>query len=52
MNEDIKLSIKIENNNPIELNQLTLSLNALACQYDIFLKKSKEFDYAKSQRKL
>lgn len=27
------LSIKVENKRPIELNQLTLSLNALACQY-------------------
>ncbi len=46
------LSIKIENQNSIELNQLTLSLNALACQYDSFLRKSPDFDYHKSQRKL
>jgi hypothetical protein len=46
------LSIKIDNNNPIELNQLTLSLNALACQYDSFLRKSENFDFQKSERKL
>ncbi len=46
------LSIKINNKNSIELNQLTLSLNALACQYDSFLRKSEEFDYDKPQRKL
>jgi hypothetical protein len=52
MSNDVKLSIKIENSNPIELNQLTLSLNALARQYDSFLRKSDEFDYHKTERKL
>ena len=52
MTEQIKLSIKIDNKNPIELNQLTLSLNALASQYDSFLKKSSEFDYKRHERKL
>lgn len=52
MNSLIKLSIKIENKKPIELNQLTLSLNALACQYDSFLRKSNDFDYHKLERKL
>lgn len=51
MNRQIKLSIKLENKNPIELNQLILSLNAIASQYDSFLRKSKVFDYHKSQRK-
>lgn len=50
--DPIRLSIKIDNKNPLELNQLTVSLNALACQYDSFLRKSKTFDYHKSQRKL
>lgn len=50
--DPIRLTIKIDNQNPLELNQLTISLNALACQYDSFLRKSKEFDYHKSQRKL
>lgn len=51
MNNQI-LSIKIENKDCIELNQLTLSLNAISCQYDSFLRKSDKFDYNKSQRKL
>lgn len=50
--QNLKLSIKIENNNPIELNQLTISLNALARQYDSFLRKSEEFEYCKSDRRL
>lgn len=50
--QQLKLSIKIENNKPVELNQLTLSLNALARQYDSFLRKSDKFDYHKTDRKL
>lgn len=44
MSKEYKLSIKIDNNKPIELNQLTMSLNALSNQYDS-LKKSDNFDY-------
>lgn len=52
MSNQYKLSIKIDNKTPIELNQLTASLNALANQYDSFLKKSNDFDYKKHERKL
>lgn len=52
MANQIKLSIKIENKKPVELNQLAISLNSLSCQYDSFLKKSQDFDYHKSERKL
>ncbi len=48
----MRLTIKFSNNEPIELNQLTASLNALGNQYDNFLKKSDKFDYDKKQRKL
>jgi len=49
---EVKLSLKIENKSPVELNQLTLSLNALALQYDSFLRKSDNFNYPKNERKL
>ena len=52
MNNQKILSIKINNKNPVELNQLTISLNALANQYDNFLKKNQDFNYAKAHRKL
>jgi hypothetical protein len=45
------LSVKIENKNQIELNQLASSLNALSAQYDSFLRKSNT-DYTKNDRKL
>ena len=47
--EEVILSIKIENKKPVELNQLTVSLNALSRQYDSFLKRS---NCTKSDRKL
>lgn len=47
----IKLSIKIDNSDPIELNGLTNSLNAFAKEYDDYCKK--EFDdLTKNDRKL
>jgi hypothetical protein len=49
---EVKLTIKLNNKQPIELNQLTASLNALGNQYDNFLKRSDFFDYNKNQRKL
>jgi hypothetical protein len=44
------LSLKINNKNPLELNELTNSLNALAKEYDYFVKN--EFGYTKIDRKL
>lgn len=37
LDDAYKLSIKINNNNPVELNRLTTSLNALSQQYNDFL---------------
>jgi hypothetical protein len=48
---EIKFTLKIENKHPIELNRLTLSLNALAKQYDSYIKKD-NYDYSKNERKL
>jgi len=47
---ELKLSIKINNKQPIELNQLTSSLNALANEYDLYCKN--ELNYTKNERKL
>lgn len=44
------LSLRINNKNPLELNELTNSLNALAKEYDFFVKN--EFGYTKTDRKL
>jgi hypothetical protein len=44
------LSLKINNKNPLELNELTNALNALAKEYDYFVKN--EFGYTKIDRKL
>lgn len=44
------LSLKINNKNPLELNELTNALNALAKEYDLFVKN--EFGYTKTDRKL
>lgn len=44
------LSLRINNKNPLELNELTNSLNALAKEYDYFIKN--EFGYTKTDRKL
>ena len=46
---DIRLSIKIENSKPFELNQLTSSLNSLAKEFDVFCK---DHNIKKSDRKL
>jgi len=52
IDNEVKLAIKLNNNQPVELNQLTAALNALGNQYDAFLKRSESFDYNKNQRKL
>jgi len=52
IDNEVKLTIKLNNNQPVELNQLTASLNALGNQYDTFFKRSDSFDYNKNQRKL
>jgi|LakMenEpi03Aug12_release.lakeMendotaPanAssembly.Ray.scaffolds.fasta_scaffold194870_2 hypothetical protein len=52
IDNEVKLTIKLNNNQPVELNQLTAALNALGNQYDAFLKRSESFDYNKNQRKL
>jgi hypothetical protein len=46
----IKLSIKINNKKPIELNELTSSLNALAREYDLYC--NTELNLPKEERKL
>jgi hypothetical protein len=46
------LTVKIENNNPVELNQLAMSLSALGLQYDSFLRKYDNCNYTKTDRKL
>ena len=46
----IRLSIKINNKQPIELNELTNSLNALAREYDLYCKN--ELKLAKNDRRL
>ena len=48
--EKVELSIKISNKKPIELNELTNSLNAFSREYDLFCKDS--LGYEKNQRKL
>lgn len=45
-----KLLIKINNKKPMELNELTNSLNALVKEYDSYCKDN--FDITKSERKL
>lgn len=50
MTSEIKLSIKICNERPVELNQLTISLNALAKEYDLFC--NKQLNLAKNERRL
>ena len=50
MTSEIKLSIKICNVKPVELNQLTSSLNALAKEYDLFC--NKQLSLAKNERRL
>jgi hypothetical protein len=52
MQENYILSIKIENNNPVELNQLSISLNALGVQYDSFLRKFESCNYTNKESKL
>lgn len=47
---DYILALKFDNKNPVELNSLTNSLNALAKEYDTFTRS--EFGYAKTNRKL
>ena len=44
------LALKFDNKNPVELNSLTNSLNALAKEYDAFTRN--EFGYTKNNRKL
>lgn len=44
------LSIKINNKNPLELNKLTSSLNAIGRQYNSFIRKNKSFQYSKTER--
>jgi hypothetical protein len=51
MDNSIKLNLKIENKKPVELNTLTLSLNALSRQYDRYVKQEYS-DYTKNERKL
>lgn len=48
--DKVKLSIKISNKKPIELNALTSSLNAFSKEYDLFCKNN--LGYEKNQRKL
>ena len=46
----IKLSIKINNKKPVELNELTSSLNALAREYDLYC--NNELNLPKNDRRL
>jgi hypothetical protein len=52
MDNENKLTIKISNNQPVELNQLTAAFNAFGNQYDSFLRRSDLFECDKNQRKL
>ena len=50
--EETTLQIQFENKKLVELNQFTLSLNALSQQYESFLKRNYPSSYNKETRKL
>jgi hypothetical protein len=49
---EVFLRFEIKNDNPVDLNILSNSLNALSSQYDIFLSKKSKYDYKANDRKL
>lgn len=52
MSDDFFLRVEIIHTELVDLNVLSTSLNALASQYDSFLRKQSDVEYKKSERKL